>query len=101
MKLDLHEVIGVPGAHVSFEYGPELSDCSRDGEFEVLGAHAAGSVRNAAGALTLDGQLDADLRGFCARCLDPFEKHVTLHVTAALADSLQDEDNPDVYLLCG
>ena len=102
MKLDLHEVIGVPGAHVSFDCEPELADLSVESAYDVLpGAHASGSVKNSAGALTLSGVLEADMRCTCARCLREFDKHISLSVAAALADSLQDEDNPDIFLLEG
>ena len=102
MKLDLREIVGVPGAAVDFDYGPDLADCSVEGAFEVLpGANARGFVKNSAGALTLQGVLVADLKCCCARCLKEFSKHIELDVDAPLADDLQDEDNPDIFLLEG
>ena len=102
MKLDLHEIIGAPGTHVDFEYEPDLLDCSVEGAYEIKSlSHAKGEVRNSAGALTLTAVLETDVLCRCARCLKEFEKCISLNVEAALADSLQDEDNPDIYLLEG
>lgn len=102
MKLDLREIVGVPGAQVSFDCEPDLSDCSVEGACEVLpGAHARGFVKNSAGALSLSAELTADEHCFCARCLREFDRHVSLAVNAPLADDLQDEDNPDIFLLEG
>jgi uncharacterized protein len=102
MKLDLREIIGAPGAHVSFEYELDISDCSVEGAFKVdLPAYAKGSIRNVAGALVFTAKLNASVLCKCARCLLEFTKHISLDVEAALAESLQDEDNPDIFLLEG
>ena len=97
MKLNLHEVIGAPGASVSFEYEPDLSDCSYDDVYEVQSPSSAkGSVRNSAGALMLTAKLETAVLCKCARCLKEIRKPITLDVEAALAESLQDEDKAQI-----
>ncbi len=102
MKLDLHEIIGAPGAHVPFEYGLDFSDCSVEGVYKVISpAYAKGCVRNIAGALVFTASLEVAVLCKCARCLLEFTKHISLNVEVALAESLQDENNPDIFLLEG
>ena len=63
--------------------------------------HAAGVVRNEAGVLKMEAELTTDMLCQCARCLKEFTRHVVMPVTAVIADELQDEDNPDIFLLNG
>ena len=102
MRLNLHEIIGAPGAHVTFDYEPDLSDCSAESAYEVLlPSRADGEVRNAAGVLMLTARLETTVLCNCARCLKEQREHISLNVEAMLAESLQDEDNPDIFLLDG
>ncbi|MBR6258832.1 MAG: hypothetical protein IKR21_01305 [Oscillospiraceae bacterium] len=56
MKLDLREIVGVPGGSVDFDYEPDLTDCSLDGAYEVLpGAKATGFVKIPPGLLPFRG----------------------------------------------
>ena len=102
MRLDLREIIDVPGGSVSFDYEPDISGL----EFETVAGivsplRAVGTVRNKAGALQLDADLSAVLSCVCARCLTEFEKHIEFHTEAFIAEEAQDEDNPDLFLLDG
>ena len=102
MRLDLHEIIGIPGSSASFKYEIDLSDM----HFDLVKAFknpvtAEGEVRNIAGVLVLSATVTADMVCICARCLTEFEKHIDLAVEATLSEEVQDEDNPDIYLLDG
>ena len=102
MRLNLREIISVPGAAVDFSYAPDLSNM----DFETVKAFtspltAVGQIKNIAGVLTLKADLSADLICVCARCLKEFPKHIALQTEAILADEAQDEDNPDIYILDG
>ena len=102
MRLNLREIIDVPGGSVSFDYEPDISDL----EFETVAGivsplRAVGTVRNAAGVLKLEADLSAVLVCECARCLKDFEKRIELHTEAVIAEEAQDEDNPDIFLLDG
>ena len=102
MRLNLREIINVPGGSVSFDYEPDVSDL----DFETVTGYysplkAKGSIKNEAGVLTLRAELDCGLVCVCARCLEEFEKHIELHTEAVIAEEAQDEDNPDIFFLDG
>ena len=102
MFLDLREIIERPGASVPFVC--ELSTERLD--FPAVAAYlsppgATGTVANSAGVLTLSGVLQAELLCRCDRCAALFEQHRELALSVPLAAELQDEDNPDIFLLQG
>ena len=102
MRLDLREIINIPGKSVPFDYSPALEELEFDSVARVLpDARAVGQVRNTAGVLELKANLSVDLECICARCLKEFPKHIEQPVEAVLADEIQDEENSDIYLLEG
>lgn len=102
MKLNVSKIIEMPSGNLPFEFDLDLSDLdfpqvdSINKPFTV-----SGRVRNVAGALELDGAMDIDITCICDRCLRQYEVKKTLSVTAYLADELQDEENPDIFLING
>jgi uncharacterized protein len=102
MRLDLREIINIPGSGVSFDYEPDLSEAV-DGS--VIGikqpARAVGSIRNIAGVLNFSADVDAVLMCTCARCLKDFEYPVHLTIATLLKESAKDEEDPDVFMLEG
>ena len=102
MRLNLKDIIDIPGAGADFAYDPAVSDLAFDG---IVGydepLHVEGTVRNTAGVLTLRATETAKLRCVCARCLAEFSKPFVLPVEVTLADEVQDEDETDIYLLDG
>ena len=102
MILDLHEIIEVPGRHVSFR-------CELDRErlaFPALETFhgpvtAAGQVRNTAGVLELTADVEADMTVRCARCGKPVAKRLTPRYTATLQADAEDADSEDVFPLTG
>jgi uncharacterized protein len=60
-----------------------------------------GYIVNDAGALTLRGTLSATMRCMCDRCTAEFEKKFVYPLEVPIATELQDEENPDYFLLDG
>lgn len=60
---------------------------------------ASGRVTSQAGVLTLTGETRAKLRCICDRCGTEYDREAVFPLDAALAAELEDEENPDVFLL--
>ena len=102
MRIDLHEIINVPGSFVSFDYEPDFSGVYPDavkGEAEHV--RAKGEIRNMAGVVTLNAEVTAKLKCTCDRCAEMYEADLHMPVKAILADEQFDEENSDLYLLDG
>ncbi len=102
MRIDLHEIIDVPGGCVAFDYEPDLSGVYPEavlGEAERV--RAKGEIRNTAGVLTVSAEVTARLRCLCDRCAAEYEYELRLPVRAVLAEEQFDEENSDLYLLDG
>lgn len=102
MHLNLRDIIENPGKSVGFEYEPDFSDL----KFESIKSiehpiKAKGHVFNSAGILKLEGILELTIVCECYRCLKEFKKEISLPLQAVLAEELEDEDNPDIFLLDG
>ena len=100
--IDLHELILRPGTSMAFRQ--ELSTERLD--FPAVLAYidppmGEGVIVNNAGALTLSGTIRADMRCRCDRCAREFDLHREIAAKAQLAQSLQDEEDPDYFLLEG
>ena len=101
MRLNLREIIEIPGASLPFE-------CSLDTEgldfSSVAGyraqPHAVGRVYNEAGVLRLEGTLTADMLCICDRCGAEFESVKETVLDAVIVE----EDtgvNPELFILDG
>lgn len=102
MKLNISKISGSPSGNLPFEFELDLSAL----DFPQVEAAegpliARGQVRNVAGALELNGTLDVNMSCICDRCLRRYELKNNLPVTAYLANELQDEENPDIFLING
>ena len=100
--MNLHELLLNPGSRLPFRC--ELSTDRLD--FPAVLAYTAapvgeGFIVNNAGALTLRGTLSASLRCVCDRCAAEFDREVSYPLDMPLASELQDEENPDYFLLDG
>lgn len=102
MRLDLREIINTPGASKAFQFSPDFAGLDFD---SVLAFQAPlmmeGTVRNTAGLLTLSAVLHAQLLCLCARCAGSFSKSLDIPVELTLAAELEDDENPDIWLLEG
>jgi len=97
MRLNLNDIVGIPGAKKPFRFSltlPDLAACSMCGP-----AMVSGCVYNIAGALELRGEIQVTMTCTCDRCMTSFERTKTQPVTAYLAETLADETNPDIFLL--
>lgn len=102
MRIDLREIINMPGRSVPFSFELDVSDLDFDSVKEFSGPmKAEGIIRNRAGSLEVEGKLALDMTCVCARCLSEFSKHLDLDLNAYLAEELQDEDDEETYLLDG
>lgn len=99
MLLDLHAIIASPGS-VPFSYESDISDMHFDSVSAFLSPlRAEGKVVNSAGVLTLTASLNVKMLCVCDRCGTEYELEKDLEITAKLAEELEDEENPDIYLV--
>ena len=100
--MNLRELIKSPGSRLSFTR--ELST-DRLALPAVLGYNvppaAEGEIVNNAGALTLRCVIRADLHCQCDRCTREFDMPVNIPLEYGLAAELEDEEDPDYFLLNG
>ena len=102
MELDIREIIGVPGSRKAFDYDLDLKDLNFDSFAGYRGpAKISGEISNSAGVLEVRADLAVDVRCICSLCAKEFEQSIALPVFATLAAELQDEENPDIYVLKG
>lgn len=103
MKLDLKDVILVPGAVLPFEFQLDLSELEFGGEKPIAESVAVtGQVRNMAGALVLNARATTCLSLHCDRCFKPFKREKTVEYETLLATELEGEaDQGDIVLLEG
>ena len=101
MRLNLKDIIYVPGASVPFEFQMDFSDLEFNGEKPVTKpVHVTGRVRNVADALVLEGEAATTLSLHCDRCWEPFEEEKVFSLDVLLATEVENEDS-DIVLLDG
>ena len=101
MKLDLREIIEVPGASKHF-------DCALETErldFPAVKSykarpHASGRVYNEAGVLHLEGTLTAEMTCVCDRCGAEFDSVKELPLNATIVEE-ESEEFPELFVLAG
>jgi uncharacterized protein len=102
MRLNLREILSVPGSSLPFSDVLDLSHLEFFGERPIarpLRVH--GQVRNKAGALMLEGTADTVLELVCDRCGTPFEKEKSVVLDTLLAAELENKDSDQIVLLDG
>ena len=102
MRLNLREIIEIPGGSIPFEC--ELDTDNLD--FPAVKAysskpHAVGRVYNEAGVLNLSGEISADMRCICDRCGTEFDSIKTTALHATIAEEDDGGENPELFLLDG
>lgn len=101
MRLDLRTIINEAGV-VSFDYELDISNMDFVSVSEFLTPlRVSGSVVNSAGVLTLTGEIRTRLLMTCDRCGLEFQRDMVLPLRCMLAAELQDDENPDIFLLDG
>ena len=101
MRLDLREIIEVPGGSVPFETELDTGRLN----FPSVKAyrsrpHAQGRVYNEAGILHLEGTLTADMVCICDRCGAEFDSVKELPLEATIVEE-ESEEYPELYVLDG
>lgn len=103
MRLNLREIIHIPGASLPFDFALDLTGLEWNGETPVTRpVRVTGRVRNMAGALVLEGGVSGVLELSCDRCLKPITKEMQVSIDTLLAAELaNEEDEGDIVLLEG
>ncbi len=100
MRLNLREIINVPGASLPFDFQMDLSDLEWNGIHSASDpVHVTGQVRNMAGALVLECQASTKLALSCDRCLKPFSREKEIILDTLLATELAGEESDEIMLL--
>jgi len=101
MRLNLREIIEIPGGSVpfSFELDTEGLDFPSIRQYKAL-PHAEGRVYNEAGVLRMEGLLTAEMVCVCDRCGSDFDSVKETQLEATIVE----EDtgvNPELFILEG
>ncbi len=100
MRLNLQDIIHVPGASLPFAFSMDLSGEEFFGERPITRpVQVEGTVKNIAGMLVLEGEAASLLDCICDRCMEPFRKEKSVRLYALLAESLEGEEDEDIVLL--
>ena len=100
MRLNLKDIIHVPGGMCPFDFQLDLSGLEFNGEHPIDQPVAVtGQVRNMAGPLLLEGTAATTLHLTCDRCGKPFSREKVVPLETLLATELSDESNDDEIVL--
>ena len=100
MRLDLKDIIHVPGASKDFQFQLDLSQLEFYGRKPITRpVLAEGCVTNHAGALVLSGTARSELDLVCDRCGKEFSREKVVPLDSLLADKLENEDSEDDIIL--
>ncbi|MEG2420873.1 MAG: DUF177 domain-containing protein [Oscillospiraceae bacterium] len=102
MRLNLKDIIHVPGATLPFSFSVDLSNEEFFGERPITEPlEVSGVVRNMADALVLNAEAVTNLSLHCDRCAKPFRRVKQVSYETLLATELEDEEDSDIELLEG
>ena len=101
MRLDLREIILVPGSSVPFSCELETERL----DFPAVKAYRAkpraqGRVYNEAGVLHLEGTLTAEMTCYCDRCGTEFDTEKVTELDAIIVEE-ENEEFPEYFVLEG
>lgn len=100
MRLNLREIIHVPGASLPFEFQLDLSQEEFFGEHPIpRPVEVQGRVTNVADVLVLEGEAISLLDYTCDRCMEPFTREKVVGLSTLLAETLEGEEDDDIVLL--
>jgi uncharacterized protein len=102
MRLNLQEIIHVPGASLPFQFQLDLSQLDFYGAKPIVNPlQVEGQVVNRAGALMLEGTASTELELLCDRCRKSFRREKAVPLDTLLAAELEDEESDEIFLLDG
>lgn len=101
MRLNLREIIEIPGGSVPFACELETEGL----DFPSVKAYkgkprAEGRVYNEAGVLRMTGTLRADMLCICDRCGSEFDSEKLTQLDATIVEE-ETEENPELFVLDG
>ena len=102
MKLNLKDIIEIPGGSVPFSQEIETDRL----DFPSVLAYTApitaeGEVRNTAGILELTGTLNASMHCVCDRCGTEFDRSKQIDLQATVTADPEADDDPEIFPLEG
>ena len=101
MKLNLREIIEVPGGSIPFACELETEGLDFPAVLRYKGKpHAEGRVYNEAGVLHLEGTLQAEMTCVCDRCGDAFDSVKETALSAVIVEE-ENEEYPEYFVLDG
>ena len=101
MRLNLREIIEIPGGSVPFACELETGNLDFPSIKEYKGKpYAEGRVYNEAGILKLEGLLCAEMTCICDRCGTEFDSIKETPLAATIVEE-DPEDNPELFVLEG
>ena len=101
MRLDLREIIEVPGGSIPFECELDTERLDFPSVLAYKGRpRAEGRVYNEAGVLHLKGRLQAEMTCVCDRCGEPFDSLKETALDAVIVEE-ESEDHPELFVLDG
>ena len=100
MRLNLREIIHVPGASIPFEFSLDLTQEDFFGEYPITRpVQVSGSVKNIADVLVLEGEAKSLLDLTCDRCMGRFSREKAVRLSFLLAEELEGEEDGEIVLL--
>ena len=100
MRLNLREIIHVPGASIPFEFSLDLTQEDFFGEYPITHpVQVSGSVKNIADVLVLEGEAKSLLDLTCDRCMGRFSREKAVRLSFLLAEELEGEEDGEIVLL--
>ena len=103
MKLNLREIIAVPGKGADFACKLETEGLDFPSILRYVSApYAQGRVFNEAGVLRLEGEIRTDMLCVCDRCTAEFETEKLTPLSAVIVEKNDDNaDDPELFYLDG
>lgn len=100
--MNLHDILIDPEKRLSFRQSLDTERL----DFPAVLAYTVppvgeGTILSEAGALMLTGVIRGEMRCVCDRCASEYVKTVEIPLEVPLAAELEDEENPDYFLLDG
>ncbi len=100
MRLNLREIIHVPGASLPFDFTLDLSQEDFFGEQPITRpVTVTGQVKNVADVLVLEGEAKSLLDYTCDRCMSGFSREKVVGLSFLLAETLEGEEDGEIVLL--
>lgn len=98
MRINLCEIIEMPGKSLPFSLELDTERLSMPSVLRFLSPpKASGLIINTAGAMSLEGEISAELILSCDRCAREYEKKLSIPVFAKLSESAEEGDDPELF----